>query len=69
MRRCCFESETPRFSWAEDQLELVRTKNVIELSVLHRGTGALGAQEYELTSNVSTRLEKARPHVRDLAPV
>jgi len=48
MRSLRFESETPRLFRAEDSLEPARIKNVIELSVLHRGSGAWSAQEYEL---------------------
>jgi hypothetical protein len=39
MRNYRFESETPRFFQAEGSLELVHTKNVIELSVLCPGSG------------------------------
>src|SRR5215475_6146476 len=58
MRNWRFESETARLFRAEDSLELVDIKNVIELSVLRPGSGAASAQEYELASNTSTRLER-----------
>jgi hypothetical protein len=66
MRSWCFESETPRLFRAEESLEPARIKNVIELSVLRRGSGAASAQEYELTSNASVELEML-PRLRDLA--
>jgi hypothetical protein len=64
MRSCRFESETSRLFQAEGLLERAHIKNVIELSVLHRGSGAASAQEYELTGNASMRTKKARPHLR-----
>jgi hypothetical protein len=66
MRSWRFESETPRLFPAEDSRELAHIKNVIELSVLHPGSGAASAEEYELTSNASMRTKK-RDRVRDLA--
>jgi hypothetical protein len=58
MRSWRFESETSGIFDAEALRELVHTKNVIELSVLRRGSGARGAQEYELTSNASLELKE-----------
>jgi hypothetical protein len=40
MKSSRFEPEAPRFFPTKSSLELVHTKNVIELSVLHRGRGA-----------------------------
>jgi hypothetical protein len=40
MRSLRFESETSQLFRAEDSLEPARIKNVIELSVLRRGSGA-----------------------------
>jgi hypothetical protein len=45
-----FFTLTIRSNWA-------RIKNVIELSVLCRESGAASAQEYELTSNASIELQ------------
>jgi hypothetical protein len=58
MRSWRFESERPQLFRAEASRELVHTKNVIELSVLRRGSGASSAEEYELTRNASKRLKK-----------
>jgi hypothetical protein len=69
MRSWRFESETSQLFRAEVLREVVQTKNVIELSVLRRGSGAANTQEYELTRNASTRTREARPPVRDLASV
>jgi hypothetical protein len=68
MKSWRFESERPQLFRAEAPRELVHTKNVIELSVLRRGSGASSAEEYELTSNASTGPRK-RDRVGDLASV
>ena len=66
MRSCRFESETSQLFRAEGLLERAHIKNVIELSVLHLGSGAASAEGYELASNASTRTKK-RDRIRDLA--
>lgn len=57
MRSRRLESEAPRLFGSRDLLELVHTKNVIELSVLHFERDGRSTQEYELTRNDSKRLK------------
>jgi hypothetical protein len=47
MRSWRLESETPQLFRTEASRDLLHTKNVIELSVLRRGSGASSAEEYE----------------------
>ena len=58
MRSRRLEFEAPRLFGSRDLLELVHTKNVIELSVLHFERDGRSTQEYELTRNDFDETEK-----------